>query len=91
YPQQLSGGQQQRAAVARALVTRPKLILADEPTAHLDQETAGRIADSLVSLAKGKTLIISTHDEKLASRMDRIVRLDDLSANAQLWQKRAAE
>jgi len=88
----LSGGEALRLALARIAVDdRAEIILADEPTAHLDQETAGRIADSLVSLAKGKTLIISTHDEKLASRMDRIVRLDDLSANAQLWQKRAAE
>ncbi len=88
----LSGGEALRLALARIVVDdHADIILADEPTAHLDQETAGRIADSLVSLAKGKTLIISTHDEKLASRMDRIVRLDDLSANAQLWQKRAAE
>jgi ATP-binding cassette subfamily C protein CydD len=88
----LSGGEALRLALARIAVDdHADIILADEPTAHLDQETAGRIAGSLVSLAKGKTLIISTHDEKLASRMDRIVRLDDLSANAQLWQKRAAE
>jgi len=88
----LSGGEALRLALARIAVDdHADIILADEPTAHLDQETAGRIADSLVSLAKGKTLIISTHDEKLASRMDRIVRLNDLSSDTHLWQKRAAE
>ena len=88
----LSGGEALRLALARIAVDQDAdIILADEPTAHLDHETADRIADSLISLAKGKTLIISTHDEKLAGRMDRIVRLNDLSGNAQIWQKRAAE
>ncbi|PRA55392.1 thiol reductant ABC exporter subunit CydD [Brucella pituitosa] len=88
----LSGGEALRLALARIAVDQDAdIILADEPTAHLDHETADRIADTLISLAKGKTLIISTHDEKLASRMDRIVRLDDLSGEAQVWQKRAAE
>ena len=88
----LSGGEALRLALARIAVDQnADIILADEPTAHLDHETADRIADSLISLAKGKTLIISTHDEKLAGRMDRIVRLNDLSGNAQIWQKRAAE
>ena len=88
----LSGGEALRLALARIAVDQEAdIILADEPTAHLDQETADRIADTLISLAKGKTLIISTHDEKLASRMDRIVRLNDLSGDAQIWQKRAAE
>lgn len=88
----LSGGEALRLALARSAVDqRADIILADEPTAHLDHETANRIADSLIRLAKGKTLIISTHDEKLASRMDRIVRLDDMGANTQLFQRRAAE
>jgi ATP-binding cassette, subfamily C, bacterial CydD len=88
----LSGGEALRLALARIAVDQEAdIILADEPTAHLDHETADRIADTLISLAKGKTLIISTHDEKLASRMDRIVRLNDLSGDAQIWQKRAAE
>ncbi|QWK80180.1 thiol reductant ABC exporter subunit CydD [Ochrobactrum sp. BTU1] len=88
----LSGGEALRLALARIAVDdHADIILADEPTAHLDLETAGLIANSLINVAKGKTLIISTHDKKLASRMDRVVRLDDLSANAQLWQKRAAE
>ncbi|OYR17096.1 thiol reductant ABC exporter subunit CydD [Brucella grignonensis] len=88
----LSGGEALRLALARIAVDQDAdIILADEPTAHLDHETANHIADTLISLAKGKTLIISTHDEKLASRMDRIVRLDDLSGEAQVWQTRAAE
>lgn len=88
----LSGGEALRLALARVAVDQnADIILADEPTAHLDHETAERIADSLINLAKGKTLIISTHDEKLASRMDRIIRLDEMSATTEIWQKRAAE
>ncbi|MDR6432254.1 thiol reductant ABC exporter subunit CydD [Brucella pseudogrignonensis] len=88
----LSGGEALRLALARVAVDQnADIILADEPTAHLDHETADRIADSLINLAKGRTLIISTHDEKLASRMDRIIRLDDMSATTEIWQKRAAE
>ncbi|MGO1164594.1 thiol reductant ABC exporter subunit CydD [Brucella sp. C7-11G] len=88
----LSGGEALRLALARVAVDQnADIILADEPTAHLDHQTADRIADSLIDLAKGKTLIISTHDEKLASRMDRIIRLDDMSATTESWQKRAAE
>jgi len=88
----LSGGEALRLALARIAVDpHADIILADEPTAHLDHQTADRIADSLISLARGKTLIISTHDERLASRMDRIVRLDDVSADTQLFEKRAAE
>lgn len=88
----LSGGEALRLALARVAVDQnADIILADEPTAHLDHETADRIADSLINLAKGKTLIISTHDEKLASRMDRIIRLDEMSATTEIWQKRAAE
>lgn len=88
----LSGGEALRLALARVAVDQSAdIILADEPTAHLDHEMADRIADSLINLAKGKTLIISTHDEKLASRMDRIIRLDEMSATTEIWQKRAAE
>lgn len=88
----LSGGEALRLALARIAVDQDAdIILADEPTAHLDHETADRITDTLISLAKGKTLIISTHDEKLARRMDRVVRLDDLSGSIHDWQKRAAE
>lgn len=88
----LSGGEALRLALARVAVDEgADIILADEPTAHLDYETADRIADSLINIAKGKTLVISTHDEKLAGRMDRIIRLDDMSETNQIWPKRAAE
>lgn len=75
----LSGGEALRLAIAR-IATQPHvgLILADEPTGHLDAATAADIADSLIALAHGKTMIIATHDLTLARRMDRIVRLGDL-------------
>ncbi|HML28692.1 MAG TPA: thiol reductant ABC exporter subunit CydD [Hyphomicrobium sp.] len=74
----LSGGEALRLAIARiAMQPRVGLILADEPTAHLDAATAADIVDSLIALARGKTMIIATHDLTLARRMDRIVRLDD--------------
>lgn len=88
----LSGGEALRLALARIAVDlEADIILADEPTAHLDQDTATHIADSLLRLAKGKTLIVATHDEGLARRMDRIIRLDDNQNTDPLWQKRAAE
>lgn len=72
----LSGGEALRLAIAR-IAARPNagIILADEPTAHLDAETANDIAGSLIALGRGKTMIIATHDLTLARRMDRIVRL----------------
>ena len=88
----ISGGEALRLALSRAAVDlNADIILADEPTAHLDQETAKVIADSLLRLAKGKTLIVATHDETLARRMDRIVRLDGSVDNDPVWQRRAAE
>lgn len=72
----LSGGEALRLALARAMVTiSADLILADEPTAHLDSTTASDVADGIIALAKGRTLIVATHDEAFASRMDRIIRL----------------
>ena len=72
----LSGGEAARLALAR-LMAAPEadLLLADEPTAHLDSETADQVAESLVTLARGRTLIVATHDPRLAARMDRIVQL----------------
>lgn len=88
----ISGGEALRLALSRAAVDLDAdIILADEPTAHLDQETATIIVDNLLKLAKGKTLIVATHDEALARRMDRIVRLDGSADNNPVWQRRAAE
>ncbi|AVQ79703.1 MULTISPECIES: thiol reductant ABC exporter subunit CydD [unclassified Variovorax] len=72
----LSGGEAVRLALARIAVhPHADLLLVDEPTAHLDSETAARVADALVELARGKTLIVATHDPALAARMDRVVSL----------------
>ena len=73
----LSGGQQQRVAVARALVTRPALLIADEPTAALDAENREHVADLLFALpATGTSVVIATHDTTLAARADRVLRVE---------------
>ncbi len=79
YPAQLSGGEQQRAALARAVVTRPKLILADEPTGNLDRATGEEAMDLLFRVGKdvGATLVLITHDPALAARCHRAVHLVD--------------
>lgn len=79
----ISGGEALRLALARIAVTRQaELILADEPTAHLDPVTAGEITDALLRLARGRTLIVATHDPRLAARMDRSIRLAPLAGRA---------
>jgi lipoprotein-releasing system ATP-binding protein len=76
-PSELSGGEMQRAAIARALITKPRLLLADEPTGNLDQETGAGVMDLLqrINREEGLTIVLVTHDEKLARACDRIVRL----------------
>lgn len=78
-PMQLSGGQQQRVAVARAMVSRPSLIMADEPTANLDSETSGALLDMMRQLNEvtGMTFLFSTHDEIVMQRAKKIVILRD--------------
>jgi putative ABC transport system ATP-binding protein len=77
-PKQLSGGQQQRVAVARALVSDPKVILADEPTGNLDTANGEAVMEMLTVLAKaGTTIIMVTHSEAHASRADRVVHMLD--------------
>ncbi len=76
-PQQLSGGQLQRVAMARALVHRPALVLADEPTGNLDPATAARVMDALraQTRAQGSSLVLVTHSEAAAARADRVLKL----------------
>jgi putative ABC transport system ATP-binding protein len=77
-PNELSGGQRQRVAVARALVTNPSIILADEPTGNLDSKTSEEIMDLFAEIhRRGNTVILVTHEEDIAQHAHRIVRLKD--------------
>ena len=77
-PSELSGGEAQRAAIARALVTEPAVLLADEPTGNLDSATGEEVAEVLWGLQReGRTVVVVTHNESLAARAQRVVRLRD--------------
>lgn len=78
-PNQLSGGQQQRAAIARSLIYRPALLLADEPTGNLDQKNSEEIVDmlKLSNRSLGQTVVLVTHDEKVALAAGRIITMED--------------
>lgn len=79
YPNQLSGGQQQRTAIARALMYRPAIILADEPTGNLDRKNSQEIIDllKLSNKSYNQTIILITHDENVALQADRIITIED--------------
>lgn len=78
YPDELSGGQQQRAAIARAIVKKPQLLLADEPTGALDEATEDEVLEIFQNLKReGMTIVMVTHDDKVAQTCDRVVYLKD--------------
>jgi putative ABC transport system ATP-binding protein len=78
FPNELSGGQQQRVAIARALANEPAILLADEPTANLDTESANQIVEIFRKLnEKGQTIIMVTHEPELGQKADRIIKIKD--------------
>jgi putative ABC transport system ATP-binding protein len=90
-PTALSGGEQQRVAIARAQANNPPLLLADEPTGNLDEQTGREIMDLLASLSEqGKTLLLVTHDPALAARADRIIQMANGQIIRDVQQKRAS-
>ncbi len=92
YPVQLSGGEQQRVALARAFMSKPPVLMADEPTGNLDSVNGAHVLELLLSLnaSEGTTLVLVTHDQTLASRADRIVTLRDGVVVADELQEAAA-
>ena len=86
FPDQLSGGEQQRVALVRALIHKPALVLADEPTGNLDAGSGRKILDLMISLAEenGQTLLIVTHSREVAARCNRVLHLDAGQVTEQL-------
>ncbi|MBO5065362.1 MAG: ABC transporter ATP-binding protein [Clostridia bacterium] len=79
FPNQLSGGQQQRVAIGRAIMGKPPIVLADEPTGNLDSKNSKEVIDLLTELCReyNTTLVVITHDEKIAEKADRVLRIED--------------
>ena len=79
----LSGGQKQRVAIARALVKKPDIILADEPTGNLNFAIGEQVIQQLTQVAKGKTLIAVTHDDRLAKYFDQVIDMNEMTSGKQ--------
>ena len=79
FPDKLSGGEQQRIAIARALLSQPRLVFADEPTGNLDDETGAQVLEILLRLTRqaGKTLVMATHSMDIVRYADRVCRIHD--------------
>jgi putative ABC transport system ATP-binding protein len=90
HPSQLSGGEQQRAAIARALVTDPSLILADEPTGNLDQEAGARVMDLFVQLNReGRSIVLVTHNPEVSAYASEVLTLRDGRVVSREWTREA--
>ena len=77
-PSELSGGQKQRVAIARALASKPKVLLADEPTGALDSKTSDEVMELIIQINKeGKTILVVTHEQEVANMCNRIITLKD--------------